>query len=107
TVMGQHLLSAMDLFAAVIRRPVFRPREIERLKAERLAEILQLRAEPRGLADEAFEAAVYDSSSRYGTSLGGSEASVSAIGADDIRALYTARYSPTSVTLIVAGDVDM
>ena len=42
------------------RTPAFREREVERLKAERLAELLQLRAEPRGLADEMFSRFVYD-----------------------------------------------
>ena len=107
TVTTERLAPAMALFATVMRRPQFRPREIERLKAERLSEILQLRSEPRGLADEAFEAAVYHASSRYSTSLGGSDTSVAAINGDDIRSLYSARYSPTSTTLIVAGDIEM
>jgi zinc protease len=105
TVTSQHLAEAMKLFATVLRQPQFRQREIERLKAERLADILQLRAEPRGLADEAFEAAVYASSSRYSSSLGGSEQSVSGIDATAIRALYSTRYSPEATTVIVSGDI--
>ncbi len=107
TVTSRHLAKASQLFATVLRQPLFRPREIDRLKAERLAEILQLRAEPRGLADEAFEAAVYHASSRYSKSLGGSEATVGAIEAADIQALYAARYSPATTTLIITGDVDL
>jgi zinc protease len=106
TVMSQHLANAMELFATVLRRPAFRLREVERLKAERLAEILQLRAEPRGLADEAFEAAVYHATSRYSTSLGGSERSVADIEVGDIRSFYEARYSPATTSLIMTGDVD-
>jgi zinc protease len=106
TVTSQRLAPAMDLFATVLRRPQFRPREVDRLKAERLTEILQVRAEPRGLADEAFEAAIYDPASRYATTLGGSETSVSAISGEDIRSLYASRYSPAATTLIIAGDVD-
>ena len=105
TVMSDRLGRAMALFASVLRQPAFRPREVERLKAERLAEILQIRAEPRGLADEAFESAVYHASSRYATSLGGSEASVKAIDTPDIRAFYEQRYSPATTTIIMAGDV--
>src|SRR5689334_17463942 len=36
TVMSEHLPKAMDLFSTVLRRPAFRQREVERLKAERL-----------------------------------------------------------------------
>lgn len=106
TVTSRHLTGAMDLFASVLRRPLFRPREIDRLKAERLAELLQQRAEPRGLADEAFQTAVYHATSRYSKPLGGSEASVGAIGPGDITALYSGRYSPQVTTLVVTGDVD-
>jgi zinc protease len=95
----------MELFAAVLRQPMFRQREVERLKAERLAEIIQIRAEPRGLADEAFEAAVYHASSRYSVSLGGSEASVGEIDTADIRTFYDKRYSPAATTIIIAGDI--
>lgn len=106
TVTTGHLGEAMSLFADVIRQPHFRAREVERLKGERLGDLLQQRAEPRGLADESFESAVYHPTSRYAVSLGGSEKSVAAIGEDDIRALYRARYSPATTTLVIAGDVD-
>jgi zinc protease len=106
TVTSHKLDKAAELFASVLQQPLFRPREIERLKAERISEIIQTRAEPRGLADEAFESAVYASASRYAKSLAGTEASVNAIKADDIRSLYTARYTPSATTLIVAGDVE-
>jgi zinc protease len=106
TVMSDHLPKAMELFAAVLRQPAFRQREVERLKAERLAEIIQVRAEPRGLADEAFEAAVYHASSRYSVSLGGSETSIAEIETADIQAFYRSRYSPATTTIVIAGDID-
>jgi zinc protease len=107
TVTSRHLRDAMGLFASVLRQPLFKPREFERLRAERLSDILQQRSEPRGLADEAFETAVYHDSSRYSRSLGGTEASVAQVASDDIRQLYAARYSPHTTTLIIVGDVDV
>lgn len=105
TVTTAHLRGAFELFADVVRRPSFRVREVERLKSERLAELIQQRAEPRGLADEAFNAVLYERSSRYSVSDGGTETSIAAIGVEDITGLYAARYSPTTTTLIVAGDI--
>ena len=105
TVTSAHLAPAFALFSDVLRRPVFREREIERLKAERLAELLQLRAEPRGLADEAFGSAVYDASSRYAVAEGGTEKTVDSISSKDVTTLYARRYAPGATTLIVAGDV--
>lgn len=107
TVTSEHLAPAFALFSDVLRRPVFREREIERLKAERLAELLQLRAEPRGLADEAFESAVYDKSSRYAIAAGGTEKTVDSISTKDVTTLYARRYRPGATTLIVAGDVTL
>jgi zinc protease len=106
TVTRHHLVKAMELFATVLRQPAFRNREVERLKAERLAEILQLRAEPRGLADEAFEAAVYHAQSRYATALGGSEKSVALVDTPEIRSLYENRYSPANTIVVFAGDIE-
>ena len=54
TTLSDQLEEAAQLLGEVISSPVFPAREIERLKAERLAEILQLETEPRGLADEKF-----------------------------------------------------
>ena len=47
TTLSDKLEEATQLLGEVISSPVFPEREIERLKAERLAEILQLETEPR------------------------------------------------------------
>ena len=59
TVLTSRLSDAMALVAEVMLEPAFPERELERLKAERLAEILQRRAEPRGLADDMFARFLY------------------------------------------------
>ena len=65
TTLSDKLEEAAQLLGEVISSPVFPEREIERLKAERLAEILQLETEPRGLADEKFSEFLYSPESRY------------------------------------------
>ena len=54
TVTPQRLPEALALVAEVILTPSFSEREVERLKQERLTELLQQQAEPRGLADDMF-----------------------------------------------------
>jgi zinc protease len=105
TVMGPRLSDAMALVAEVVLEPAFPERELERLKAERLAEILQRRAEPRGLADDMFARFVYASDSRYAMPDAGSAASVSAVGRNDVAAFHSARYRPASTTAIIVGDI--
>lgn len=106
TAMREHLAPAIALLGEVLRSPAFPGREVERLKGERLAELLQLRAEPRGLADEMFERFLYERASRYSRPEGGTEESVQAITRDDVQRFYETRYRPASITLIIAGDVE-
>jgi zinc protease len=105
SVMSSRVGEAMSLLGEVVRAPAFDEREVERLRAERLAERLQLRAEPRGLADEMFSRVVYESRSRFALPESGTEASVGAITRVDIRRFYESRYQPGAITVIVAGDV--
>jgi zinc protease len=105
TALTENLSAAFEIFAEVMRAPAFREREIERLKAERLAELLQLRAEPRGLADELFTRFLYEPDSRYARSDGGDEQTVGAITRADVVRFFETRYRPSATTLIVTGDI--
>ncbi len=106
-VLSTRLPQAFELFAEVVREPSFPTREVERLKAERLSEILQLRTEPRGLADETFDAFLYQPTSRYALPERGSERTVASLGSEAARAFHAARWQPGAMTLIVAGDVSV
>jgi zinc protease len=105
TTLTDKLRESFALLGEVLREPAFNQREVERLKAERQASLLQLRAEPRGLADELFSRFLYQSSSRYAQPDGGDEATVASLTRDEVARFYQKRYSPTSMTLVVAGDV--
>jgi zinc protease len=107
TVLAPHLDDAMALFAEVLLKPAFPERELSRLKAERLADLLQLRTEPRGLADEMFTRFVYDPSSRYAHPESGDVASVKALDRAAVERFYQARYRPHGSTLIIAGDINV
>ena len=107
TALTARLPEALGLVRDLIRAPEFPDREVARLREERLAELLQQRAEPRGLADEQFSKAVYQSSARYAAPSEGDAASVRALTRDDVRAFYNDRYRPSVTTLVFAGDVTM
>jgi zinc protease len=105
TSLSEHLPAAFKLLGKVITTPAFRAREIQRLKAERLAELLQLRAEPRGLADEFFSSFLYTPTSRYARPDGGDEKTVDGIEREHILSFYETRYAPSATTLVIVGDV--
>jgi zinc protease len=105
TVLSNRLEEATKLLGEAISSPIFPEREVERLKAERLAEILQLETEPRGLADEKFSEFLYDDESRYSRPDAGSTESVSSLARSDVEQFYRSNYSLGATTVIVAGDI--
>ena len=105
TVLSSKLDEATKLLGEAMSSPVFPEREIERLKAERLAEILQLETEPRGLADEKFSEFLYDDESRYSRPDEGSMESVSQLTRDDVEKFYRVNYNSGATTVIVAGAI--
>ena len=107
TVTPERLGAALAMLGEVLTAPAFRPADLERLKYERLAELLQLQAEPRGLANEKFSALLYAPRSRYALPAGGDRRSVSAITVSAVDAFHRAHYIPSATTLIFAGDVTM
>lgn len=105
TVTPTRLQQALALLAEVLMMPRFADGDVERLKTERLAELLQQRVEPRGLADERFARAVYADASRYARAAGGTPASVRQLDASHVRAWHAAHYGSAATTIILAGDV--
>ena len=105
TALSDRLPEALGLVRDLLRAPEFPEREVQRLKEQRLADLLQQLAEPRGLADEQFAHAAYATTARYAAPEEGSAASVRALNRTDVQAFYAARYQPGGTTLIFAGDV--
>ena len=93
TVLRERLPEALALVRDLLCAPAFPEREVTRLKDERLAELLQLHAEPGSLADEQFARAA------------GSAPSVRALTRDVVREFYGRRYRSSTTTLVLAGDV--
>ena len=89
TALTGRLPEALSLVRDLLRAPEFPEREVVRLKDERLAEILQLRAEPGALADEQFARATYAPTARYAWPAAGTAASVRALTRDVIRGVLS------------------
>jgi zinc protease len=106
TVLTAKLPEAFAHFADVLTTPTFPNASVERIKGERVAEILQVESEPRELANEMFDSFVYAADSRFTKPVGGTKASISSITRQDVSDFYTARYHPSGTTLIVVGDVE-
>ena len=99
------LTDALPLMADVAMRPTFPDAELDRLRKERLTNLLQARDNPGALIQIAFPRIVYGPTHRYGTSANGLPPAIESLTAADLRAFYSAHYRPDNATLIVVGDV--
>jgi predicted Zn-dependent peptidase len=97
--------SALALMADVALHPSLPAQELERLRAERLTELIQLRDRGPGIADVAYPAIVYGTEHPYGRPMLGTEASIAAITRGDLEQFYRTYFRPNNATLIVVGDV--
>jgi zinc protease len=101
-----HMAPGLALLAEMVQQPRFDPGEFDRLKAERLADILQARADPGRLADEMFLRHLYDASTPYRRLSAGTPESVEQISLEDVRAHHATHWRPAAAHLIVAGPVE-
>ncbi len=105
TFLSEHLDRVIGLLGDVILEPTFPEREVQRLKDERIADLVQIESEPRALADQRFEEFLYSSDSRYARPAEGSRESVSALAREDVEVFHRASYAAARTTVVVAGDV--
>jgi predicted Zn-dependent peptidase len=90
----------------MVREPRLDAGEFDRLKAERLNDILQARADPGRLADERFLGQVYADGVPYGRLSAGSPESVDSVTVGDVQAHHAASSAPDVAHIIVAGAVE-
>jgi len=104
-VLSGNAKPAVDIFSDVVQRPMLPASALERVRSERLNELLQQRDEPAAIAAKRFSNLLYGTGT-YGNSVIGTPASVASISIDDIRRFYAAHYVPNNTSLVVAGDID-
>jgi zinc protease len=98
--------SALALFADVALRPSFPADEFERLRKNRLTDLLRLRDQGPAIANLAFPAIIYGGAHPYGAATLGTEASVKSLSVADLQSYYQANFKPNNSTLIIVGDVN-
>ena len=105
TVRAERLDAAMELLGEILREPAFPDRGFARVKAERLAAIDQVKADPGALADEAVSRIVYSPRARYARPVGGATEDVEPMDVRDVREFHARTYAPARATFVVVGDV--
>jgi predicted Zn-dependent peptidase len=104
-VLADRLAPAVELLAEMLLTPTFPPHEVERLRDQRMNEVLQAYADPRRRAAIAFDEAIYTTDSAYRRLLGGSRATVPGLDPDVLRTRHAAWMDPSRTTIVVGGDL--
>jgi zinc protease len=101
--LGQHLEAGLDLLVEMLTEPRLDEGEFDRIRGERLNDILQARAEPGRLADERFIGEMYADGVPYGRLSAGTPETVGSLTVADVRAFHASRYAPNVADIVIAG----
>ncbi len=104
-VLSRNFAPAMEILADVSRRPMLPPSALQRVRSERLMELLQQREEPAAIAAKRFSNLLYGSGT-YGNSVIGTADSVSRLRIEDVRRFYAENFIPNNAAIVIAGDID-
>lgn len=96
---------ALKLFSEVVMTPSFDRKELERLRAQRIAEIAKSQDQPHSFADEMFDREVYGSHP-YSNPVVGTKDGIRKMKRDDLAKYYEKHFRPGNSMLAVVGAVD-
>ena len=105
--LAKNFAATVNLMADVVLQPSFPAEEIERQRASRLGQLVQQRDNPGQVAAQVTAAALFGDRHPYGFTEIGTEASVKALGRDDMVAFWKQNFVPGNAALVVAGDISM
>jgi zinc protease len=97
--------ASTELMADVALHPAFDPKEVDRLRQQRLTALMQLKDEPIQIALEISRRALYGATHPLGHTALGDEESNKAIKAADLSEFYGSHYAPGDSLLVLAGDL--
>jgi zinc protease len=103
----KNLAPALAILADVVLRPTFPANELDRLKKERLAALVQASDNPAQIIGYAFPRVVFGPTYRYGTPASGLGPTIEAVSADEVRAFYKEHYVSGNATVVVTGEVTL
>ena len=104
TVMQSKLEPAIAVLADVVRNPLFKEDELERLRQQTI-DALNVGLSQSGQIASLVAARVVFGDGPYGQPLGGTPQSVARIKRDDVIAFHARNYSPENAILVFSGDI--
>jgi len=105
TCLSEDFGDVLGVLADVARDPVFPHEEIDKRRAETITVIRQDQDNPGVRAAEALQALLYGDAHPYGRPAKGRIATVERFTREDLLAHHAARFAPSTLTVVVAGDI--
>lgn len=105
--LAKNFPALLNVVSDVVLNPSFPAQEVERQRAQRLAQLVQQREDPGSVAAVTMANALYGPKHPYGYPEIGTEASVKAMSVADLQAFWKQNFVPNNAALIVAGDITM
>ena len=106
TVPADRAEAALALLAEVVLKPGIDNAEVERLKNEQLAELLQRESEPRALASDQALRFIFGGETPYQRPTVGVRDSLKSLTAAQVRAFYQTHWTAGNAALVGAGAID-
>ncbi len=99
--------AALNLLADVALHPSFPQEEVERIRAARLADLVQQRSNPALVAANVTSAALYGREHPYGFPGLGTADAIKKVTREDLLAFWKQNYVPSNAALVVAGSITL
>lgn len=104
SVLRNYLAKGFDILHDVVLNPTFPEKEIRRVKAQRIASIRQMKADPGYLAETTFASVIFGKHP-YGSTPAGTEKSVAEMTRHDLLDFHRRYFTPDNSFMVFAGDV--
>jgi hypothetical protein len=101
----RHFGAALALLAEMVFEPAFPDEEVERLRDERMNDLLQAWSDPRRRSERVFPETIFAADSPYRRPLAGVQSTVRGLDRASVVARHAQLVDPAQATLVVAGDL--
>jgi predicted Zn-dependent peptidase len=102
-LLSEHLQLGLDILSEIMWNPALRPTDVDAERTVILDEILMHADEPADLVAEQWQSALFPGHA-LGRDTLGTQSTVRALGADDIRGFFSHHYRPGNMVVSVAGN---
>jgi zinc protease len=106
TTITSSFAASLRLMADMLTRPAFSAAAFDRLKSARIAAEPRIWQNPPTIGYHVLWAKMFGQASALARTVAPTEASLSAITLDDLRAYHDSTFRPNAATVIVVGDVE-